>query len=95
MIIFYTLNNSNRLKVVEIEESLDIITDEMKRNVIWIDMYQPSIKEKNFIEKNFDILFPTKQESEEIEISSRYWEESNKIEINSYFLVSNELTPKK
>jgi len=28
MIIFYTLNNSNRLKVVEIEESLDIITDE-------------------------------------------------------------------
>jgi magnesium transporter len=94
MIIFYTLNNSNRLKVVEIEESLDIITDEMKRNVIWIDMHQPSIKEKNFIEKNFDIVFPTKQESEEIEISSRYWEESNKIEINSYFLVSNELTPK-
>lgn len=31
MIIFYTLNNSNRLKVVEIEESLDIITDEMKK----------------------------------------------------------------
>ena len=94
MIIFYTLNNSNRLKVVEIEESLDMITEEMKRNVIWIDMLQPSIKEKNFIEKNFDIVFPTKQESEEIEISSRYWEESNKIEINSYFLVSNELTPK-
>ena len=41
MIIFYTLNNSNRLKVVEIEESLDIITDEMKRNVIWIAMHQP------------------------------------------------------
>ncbi|MDD2699208.1 MAG: magnesium/cobalt transporter CorA [Arcobacteraceae bacterium] len=94
MIIFYTLNNSNRLKVVEIEESLDIITDEMKRNVIWIDMHSPTIKEKNFIEKNFDIVFPTKQESEEIEISSRYWEESNKIEINSYFLVSNELSPK-
>lgn len=94
MIIFYTLNNSNRLKIVEIEESLDIITDEMKRNVIWIDMHQPSVKEKNFIEKNFDIVFPTKQESEEIEISSRYWEESNKIEINSYFLVSNEVTPK-
>jgi magnesium transporter len=94
MIIFYILNNSNRLKIIEIEESLDIVTDEMKKNVIWIDMLQPSIKEKNFIEKNFDIIFPTKQESEEIEISSRYWEESNKIEINSYFLVSNELAPK-
>jgi magnesium transporter len=94
MIIFYILNNSNRLKIIEIEESLDIVTDEMKKNVIWVDMLQPSIKEKNFIEKNFDIIFPTKQESEEIEISSRYWEESNKIEINSYFLVSNELAPK-
>ena len=94
MIIFYMLNNSNRLKVLELEESHDIITPEMKKNVIWIDMHSPSIQEKNFIEPNFDIVFPTKQESEEIEISTRYWEESNKIEINSYFLVANSVAPK-
>ncbi|MDQ1298197.1 MAG: magnesium transporter, partial [Campylobacterota bacterium] len=42
-----------------------------------------------FIENTFGIKFPTKQETEEIEISSRYWEENDKIEINSYFLISS------
>jgi magnesium transporter len=37
----------------------------------------------------FDMKFPTKQESEEIELSSRYWEENNRIEINSYFLIND------
>jgi magnesium transporter len=57
--------------------------------VIWIDMLMPTHDEIIFIENTFGIKFPTKQETEEIEISSRYWEENDKIEINSYFLISS------
>lgn len=58
--------------------------------VLWIDMLVPLQEEISFVETNFNIIFPTKQESEEIEISSRYWEEDEKIEINSYFLIAQE-----
>ncbi len=59
-------------------------------NMIWIDMHFPSIEEVKTVESTFNIKFPTKQESEEIELSSRYWEEDNRIEINSYFLINND-----
>ncbi|MGM0518898.1 MAG: magnesium/cobalt transporter CorA [Campylobacterota bacterium] len=71
-------------------KSIDEIDTSKISDVIWIDMYSPSTKEISFVQETFDIKFPTKQESEEIEISSRYWETDKKIEINSYFLVTNE-----
>ena len=81
--------NSNRLEVVtdlsEFEEDED-----KKSKVVWLDMLLPTPKEIAFVESTFGIDFPTKQESEEIEISSRYWEEDKKIEINSFFLITNE-----
>ncbi|MFA6629752.1 MAG: magnesium/cobalt transporter CorA, partial [Sulfuricurvum sp.] len=61
--------------------------------VIWIDMLMPTYDEIVFIENTFNIKFPTKQETEEIEISSRYWEENDRIEINSYFLVTADRNP--
>ena len=80
---FYLKNKRTFLNQEDLKE--DILKD-----IIWIDMLSPSRDDIIYVEENFDIIFPTKQESEEIEISSRYWEEDNKIEINSYFLVANE-----
>jgi magnesium transporter len=81
----------NRLNVVEGIESL--VSNEDKNSVIWIDMLLPTIEEIRAVEKMFDMNFPTKQESEEIELSSRYWEENNRIEINSYFLINDNNSP--
>jgi len=57
-------------------------------NLAWIDMLQPSAEEIEAIESFFGIKLPTKQEREEIEISSRYWEDQHTIMINAYFFVS-------
>ena len=80
------IKKGNRLNVIEGIESLN--SSEDKNSVIWIDMLLPNIDEIRAVENMFDIHFPTKQESEEIELSSRYWEENNRIEVNSYFLVN-------
>lgn len=56
-------------------------------NLIWVDTLSPTRDEIEWIEKQFMIEFPTKQESEEIESSSRYWEEEESILINTYFLM--------
>jgi len=80
------VKKGNRLTVVEGVEFLDSTED--KNSVIWIDMLMPTIDEIRAVENLFDMKFPTKQESEEIELSSRYWEENNRIEINSYFLIN-------
>ncbi len=77
----------NRLNVLEGIEALE--SNEDKSSVIWIDMLLPTIEEIRAVENMFDMNFPTKQESEEIELSSRYWEENNRIEINSYFLIND------
>ncbi len=82
------MKKGNKLFVVEGVNSLE--TNEDKSSVIWIDMVLPTSDEVKSVEELFDIKFPTKQESEEIELSSRYWEEKNRIEINSYFLISDE-----
>jgi magnesium transporter len=56
-------------------------------------MLRPSRQDIKTIEEMFSVQFPTKQESEEIELSSRYWEEEKRVEINSYFLINSEKNP--
>ncbi|MDO9265923.1 MAG: magnesium/cobalt transporter CorA [Sulfurimonas sp.] len=76
---------------LEVIENFSIIKEGIdKASIIWIDMISPSIEEIKTVESIFNIKFPTKQESEEIELSSRYWEEDNRIEINSYFLINHD-----
>ena len=84
----YFIKKTNRIEVLEDLTFLDS-EESKKEDILWIDMLQPTSAELVYVEEMFDIKFPTKQESEEIEISSRYWEENEKIEINSYFLVSS------
>ena len=56
-------------------------------NILWIDLYQPTEEEIKWLSKNLNIEVPTKAEVEEIESSSRYWEEEGIIKINTYFLI--------
>ncbi len=71
---------------------IDNISDlhqDILKDIVWVDMLMPTQDEIRFIEEKFSVKFPTKQETEEIEISSRYWEEATKIEINSFFLIAS------
>ncbi|MFA6789312.1 MAG: CorA family divalent cation transporter, partial [Arcobacteraceae bacterium] len=81
------IKKGNRLNVIEGLNAFE--NNEDRNSVIWIDMVTPTYEEIKSVETTFDIHFPTKQESEEIELSSRYWEEDNRIEINSYFLIND------
>ena len=74
--------NSNKPEVITDLEAFEANEDK-KSKVVWLDMLHPTSEEISFVENTFGIDFPTKQESEEIETSSRYWEEDKKIEINS------------
>ncbi|QKF67831.1 magnesium and cobalt transport protein [Arcobacter venerupis] len=81
------IKKGNKLSVIE---GVDVFeNNEDKNSVIWIDMLLPTLEEIRAVESMFDMEFPTKQETEEIELSSRYWEENNRIEINSYFLIND------
>ncbi|MFV0481172.1 MAG: CorA family divalent cation transporter, partial [Campylobacteraceae bacterium] len=87
----YYVKKPHRLEVIN---SIEELADDAKiKNIIWIDMLTPTIEEIKLVEQLFSFKFPTKAESEEIEISSRYWEENDRIEVNTYFLVNYEESP--
>ncbi len=59
-------------------------------NIFWIDLINPTDEEKLHVEKNFNVELFTKQESEEIESSSKYVETEDEIGINLNFLIQEE-----
>jgi magnesium transporter len=61
-------------------------SDFVKEGIVWIDLISPTEEEKQFIEKTFSIELFTKQESEEIETSSKYIETEDEIGINLNFI---------
>jgi len=84
MIIVYRHNNGSidAVSLNEIQESSE------REKIVWIDIYKADEAELKEVEILFNIKMPTKYEREEIELSSRYWEDSRTININSYFFVS-------
>ena len=56
-----------------------------KDKIFWVDLIEPSEEEKKRIEGFFNIELFTDQESEEIELSSRYIESEEEIGINMNF----------
>ena len=56
-----------------------------KDKIFWVDLIEPSEEEKKQIEEFFKIELFTDQESEEIELSSRYIESEEEIGINMNF----------
>lgn len=77
MITYFLVEND---KLVQKKEA-----NPKDHNLIWVDLIDPTEQEKAFVEKVFKIELFTDQESEEIEISSRYIEEENEIGINMNF----------
>ncbi len=57
-------------------------------DILWIDMLEPSIKEKKAVENFMEISLQTRQQTEEIETTSKYSETENAIISNSNFFVS-------
>ena len=55
-------------------------------NFIWLDIQNGSAQDITAIEEKFKISFPTKQQQEEIEVSSRYSEEEDAIKIVTSFI---------
>ncbi len=55
-------------------------------NFIWIDIQNGSAQDIAAIEEKFKISFPSKQQQEEIEVSSRYSEEEDSIKIITQFI---------
>lgn len=56
-------------------------------DILWIDMFTPSLKEQKAVEAFLEINLQTRQEVEEIESTSKYFETENSIVTNSNFFV--------
>ncbi len=84
MIVVYRHNNGSidAVSLSEIQEPSEY------EKIVWIDIFKANEEEIKQVEILFNIKMPTKHEREEIELSSRYWEDSRSININSYFFVS-------
>lgn len=59
-------------------------------DILWIDMLNPTIKEKRAVEDFMELSFQTQQQIEEIESSSRYSETERAVYCNTNFLVNTE-----
>ncbi len=55
--------------------------------LVWLDILFPTPDDLAAVEESLRIELPTRQESEEIEFSSRFWEDKSGVDINTYFLV--------
>lgn len=53
---------------------------------VWIDLLNPDAETIRAVEERYGITFPTRQEQEEIEISSHYREEAGTVKINTEFV---------
>jgi magnesium transporter len=75
-----------RPQAVEVEQLPALDTD----SLVWLDMISPGPDVLDAVEKFLKLDLPTRQESEEIEFSSRYWEDDTGIMINTSFLVKED-----
>lgn len=75
------------IKSTQLKE-LEKIEDKSK--ILWVDIFNPTEEEIKWSVETFKIELPSFQEREDIEISSRYWEEEDSITINTYFLIREE-----
>lgn len=56
-------------------------------DILWIDMFDPTVKEKRAVEEFMEINFQTEEQIEEIESSSRYSETEHAVYCNTNFLM--------
>jgi len=82
MINFFTISNGK----INLERGKNSTDDK----VIWVDLIDPTEKEKKQVEEIFNVELFTTEESEEIETSSKYIETPNEIGINLNFIIASE-----
>lgn len=75
-------------KELKWEKNLSDLVSLRGKNIVWVDLQSPSPEEIGKVESAFQVEFQTPQEAEEIESSSRYFEDKNIIYANSSFLMS-------
>ena len=68
------------------ETDLDELREIPMESMIWVDLQNPTAKEKATIETYFDIKYSSEEQSQEIESSSRFSEMEDELIINSNFL---------
>ena len=76
-------------KIIQ-ETELELLDELGFDDIIWIDMTNPSLKEKKAIENFLHVNLATRQQAEEIESSSRYFESESTIMANSNFLIQDD-----
>ncbi len=62
------------------------LTDEL----VWIDLVDPSARERQWVEEAYAQSLPTADELAEIEASARFFEDDEGLHINSYFLYEDD-----
>jgi magnesium Mg(2+) and cobalt Co(2+) transport protein (corA) len=86
MVTLYVRGDNKIIQETEIEQLEELSFDD----IIWIDMNNPSLKEKKAIENFLHVNLTTRQQAEEIESSSRYSESESTIMANSNFLIQDD-----
>ena len=86
--VFYNANGTISSHLINSDE-IDLIE---AVNLIWVDMLSPSMAEISEMDKKLGLDLPSRQETEEIEFSARYWEDEFGITINTYFLAKQDTT---
>lgn len=82
MINFFTISDGK----INLEKGKLMTNDK----VIWVDLLDPTEKEKKQVEEMFNVELFTQEESEEIETSSKYMESPNEIGINLNFIIATD-----
>ncbi len=78
MIIAYTLSSGKHSKLNKIELTSD---DVLPKNVVWVDLIEPTIEEEKLVESTLKIDAPTREEMDKIEVLSPFYKEDD-----SYFM---------
>lgn len=81
--LFGVYKTSRGLKTTSEPEELALV-DAIE--VVWVDLYNPTQVERDMVESHFHIELFTRQEAEEIESSSKYFENGNEINANSTYI---------
>ena len=80
--IFYKKNGT-----IELAQSVSALRGLAPDLAIWIDLLAPSGEEKHSVEEFLGVEIQSRAEAEEIESSSRFWEEENAIYANTNFMI--------
>lgn len=80
------------LKKIILEADVKVFDEIDPEEILWIDLINPSLKEKKALESFLGTNLTSRQKAEEIESSSRYSETENLVIANSNFLIQEEET---